>query len=320
MTTRPAAPGIELGPELGERVPLGRQTSLRVGGPADYYLEGKDAPSLSSALEVAARAGLDRLIVGGGSNLLVADEGVAGLVIRYTASGYVIDSSAGVHAVVIADAGIAIANLARRIGRSGWTGLEWASNVPGTVGGAAVNNAGAFGSNMAESVVDVDVISAAGTVATLTRDDLEYAYRTSVLKRGKRGTTLITRVSCRVRRADPGETMSRIREFQAQRTASQPRQSSAGSVFANPAGDFAGRLIEAAGLKGARIGGAEISSHHANFIVNTGRARASDVYSLMRLAQDTVLRQTGIWLEPEIQLVGRWRDDQIRALQRPNGA
>lgn len=294
--------------------PLAPHTSLRVGGPARYYLASDDPGGLARVLATASDAGLPILILGGGSNLLVADGGFDGLVLKYTAARYDVVDTTGGTAHVTATAGLAIANLARRLARNGLAGLEWASNVPGTIGGAAVNNAGAFGGCMANDLIDLELLEAGGAPRTLASSALEYAYRSSLLKRGTLGPVLVTTVRCRLRRDEPTATTARIRELQQRRTESQPRQSSAGSVFANPPSDFAGRLIETVGLKGARVGGAQISTQHANFIVNDGRATASDVYELVRVAQAQVWREHAIWLRPEIELIGRWQPEQRRAL------
>jgi UDP-N-acetylmuramate dehydrogenase len=189
--------------------------------------------------------------------------------------------------------------------------------VPGTVGGATVNNAGAFGGSMADNLLDVVLIGPDGRERTVSHADLAYDYRTSSLKRGEFGPTIVKSARLRVHRDDPKLALARIHEQQARRTASQPRQLSAGSIFANPPGDHSGRLIEAVGLKGARIGGAEISAQHANFIVNSGNATSRDVLQLMRQAQEAVWQQFGIWLHPEVQLVGRWDPDEVAALASP---
>jgi UDP-N-acetylmuramate dehydrogenase len=290
-----------------------------VGGPARSYLESGDAQVLGEALATAARDQVPILVLGGGSNLLVADGGFDGLAIKYTGNHFEIVEEDNGTAIVLASAGLTIANLARRLARQGWTGLEWSSNVPGTIGGAAVNNAGAFRSCMADCLVDLELLDSRGRTRRLANADLGYEYRSSVLKRGELGPTLVTRARVRIRRDDPATATARIAELQRLRTESQPRQLSAGSVFANPPEDYAGRLIEAAGLKGARVGGAEISSHHANFIVNPGHATAHDVYALMRTAQTTVWERFGIWLRPEIQLVGAWEPTQLDALHGPDG-
>lgn len=308
---------IPLAPGMVEGVPLARHTTLRVGGPARYYLESADIRTLGEGLASAVEAGLPVLVLGGGSNLLVAEGGFDGLAVKYTAGTFTVSTGEDGRHIVTAAAGLPLANLARKLAHQGWAGLEWASNVPGSIGGAAVNNAGAFGGCMAEDLVSLDLLRSNGTVAALANDELGYAYRTSVLKRGELGPILVTTVRCAVHRDESGAPVRRIVEYQQRRSASQPRQLSAGSVFANPPEDFAGRLIEAAGLKGARIGGAEISGQHANFIVNEGGATAADVYALVRLAQDVVWERARVWLRPEIQLVGSWGAAEVRALAGP---
>jgi UDP-N-acetylmuramate dehydrogenase len=299
--------------------PLGQHTSLRVGGPARHFLSGSDPAPLARLLDAAQQDGVPTLVLGGGTNLLIADEGFDGAVVKYTASGFEIVPERGSEdsVVVRTAAGTNLSNLARRLAREGVGTLEWAANVPGTVGGAVVNNAGAFGGCIADHLVDAEIVGTDGIARTLAADELGYAYRASVLKRGELGPVVVTSVRLRARRADAREATALILDFQNRRTASQPRQLSAGSIFANPPGDYSGRLIEAVGLKGERRGGAEISGHHANFIVNSGSATAADVYGLIRLAQQAVWDRFGIWLHPEVQLVGRWDPRDLAALAGP---
>ena len=302
-------------PEIRHAVPLAPFTSLKVGGPADLFLEARSVDEAFGALHWAGERGLDCRWIGGGSNLLVSAAGLAGLGARFLASRHELPGDD--EGDVVVEAGRSFPNLAGALGRIGWSGLEWAANVPGTIGGAVVNNAGAFGSSVAETLVWAELLLADGRIERLASDDLGYAYRTSRLKRRELGPALVVRAAFRVRRASAAETQARLRELRERRTASQPRQLSAGSVFANPPDDFAGRLIDAAGLKGRRIGGAQISPRHANFIVNVVGATASDVYALMRLAQDEVWRRFGRWLTPEIELIGRWSEAERAALSGP---
>jgi UDP-N-acetylmuramate dehydrogenase len=310
--------------DVAEQVPLARYTSLRVGGPARQFLAGTDLTALARLLDAAAQDAVPTLVLGGGSNLLIADEGFDGVVVKYTATGYRIETEPGGGLLVRAVAGVNLSNLARRLAREGLGTLEWAANVPGTVGGAVVNNAGAFGGCTADHLTDAEIVGTDGVIRSVGAGELEYAYRDSILKRGALGPVIVRSARLRVQRADPQVATGRILELQEQRTASQPRQLSAGSIFANPPGDYAGRLIEAVGLKGERRGGAEISAHHANFIVNTGSATARDVVALIRLAQEAVWGQFGIWLQPEVQPVGEWDPAELRALAgpgpSPNGA
>lgn len=307
----------QLGDRVERSVSLARHTSLRVGGPARYFVSTEDAALCAKALGAATHDGVVVRVIGGGTNVLVADGGFDGLVVKYTAAGFEVVPGAADAGVLAASAGAHLGNMARRLSRLGWGGLEWGATVPGTIGGAAVNNAGAFGTCMADSLLDLALVTAGGEPRTLSRAELHYEYRSSVLKRGELGPVVVTSVRCDLRRTDPVTSYNRILAHQATRTATQPRQLSAGSIFANPTGDHAGRLIESAGLKGERCGGAEISGQHANFIVNSGGASATDVYTLLRHAQQAVWERFEVWLEPEVQLVGAWRDEQRVALLAP---
>jgi UDP-N-acetylmuramate dehydrogenase len=301
-------------PPIREEEPLARHTSLKVGGPADYFAEARSTEDMAALLRWASNHGQPVHTIGGGSNLLVAETGVAGLVVKILAtSTRVEDQPDG--PVLVAAAGATFANVARRLAKQGFGDLEWAANVPGTVGGAVVNNAGAFGGETARSLVAATIVNGNGEQRRLLPEDLGYSYRTSVLKRRELGPVMVTHVELRVKHTEPEAAQAIVAEFQAQRTHSQPRQLSAGSVFANPPGTYSGKLIEEAGLKGHRLGGAEISRQHANFIVNSGGATADDVYGLMRHAQDVVFQRTGIWLRTEIELFGRWSETERRELQ-----
>lgn len=298
-------------PERG--VLLGPYTSLRVGGAADAFVLARSGLELAQALRWAQDARVSVRVIGGGSNLLVADGGFDGLIVKAAGTATRVSDES-----VWAEAGVMLANLARRLAKRGYAGLEWAANVPGTVGGAAVNNAGAFGGDTAGCLLSLTVVDAEGRRECLATHDLGYAYRTSVLKRGELQHMAVESVALRLQTGIPGEPERKVREFNALRMQSQPRVLSAGSVFANPPADFAGRLIEAAGLKGAGIGGAQVSEQHANFIVNPGGATANDVYLLMRLCQTRVFEQFGVWLRPEIELLGRWTPEQRAALVHPD--
>jgi UDP-N-acetylmuramate dehydrogenase len=299
-------------PEQG--VSLAGFTSLRVGGQADFFLLARSGQELAEGLRWARDSRLAVRVIGGGTNLLVAEAGVAGLVIKAANAGFTIREDRPGEPVLDAEAGANLAKLARRLAKQGFGGLEWAANVPGTVGGAAVNNAGAFGGETAACLLAVTLIDASGRREKLSGDELGYAYRASVLKNRARGDVAVERVALRLTASTPGEADGLVKQFNAQRMRSQPRILSAGSVFANPDGNFAGQLIEAAGLKRARVGGAEISDQHANFIVNPGGATARDVFTLMRQAQDAVYERAGVWLRPEIELLGRWSPEEQQAL------
>jgi UDP-N-acetylmuramate dehydrogenase len=299
--------------------PLGRQTSLRAGGRARWYWSGSDSTGAQKLLDLAADEGREVFPLGGGSNLLVSDEGFNGLVLKYTRADHQKIAESDGSVIVRVAAGASLSNLARRLARDGIAGLEWAATVPGTVGGAAVNNAGAFGGCIADHLVDLDVLQAGSGHRTIRHEEMAYAYRMSTLKHASTPPALVTSVRLRLRTGDPERSLQKIKECQDRRSATQPRQLSAGSIFANPSGDYSGRLIEAVGLKGERSGDAAISTQHANFIVNAGSATSRDVFSLMRRAQDAVWGSFAIWLVPEVQLVGAWDPRDLNALSGPNG-
>ncbi len=294
-------------------VSLAPHTSLRVGGPAEFFVLARSAQEMAEALQWAAWRGVAVRVIGGGSNLLVAEAGVDGLVIKPVFGRTSVEERDG-QPVLVSEAGANLANQARRLAKQDLGGLEWAANVPGTVGGAAVNNAGAFGGDTASSVLAITVVDASGTRSRLGVEALQYAYRSSVLKRRELGAVAVERVEWRLQPCPAGEADARVKAFNAQRMRTQPRILSAGSVFANPPGAYSGKLIEDAGLKGARCGGAQISEQHANFIVNPGRASAGDVYALMRRAQTAVFEQAGTWLRAEIELFGRWSEEERTTL------
>jgi UDP-N-acetylmuramate dehydrogenase len=300
---------------LQREVRLAPYTSLKVGGPADFFITARNPEQASRVLRWSIDRRLECRWIGGGSNLLVSDEGFEGLAARYLDDELHWPSDA--EPLVVSGAGRSFLSLARQLARKGWGGQEWASTVPGTVGGAVVNNAGAFGSCVAEALSWADVVRPDGRRERLTLAELAYGYRASRLKLRQLGQLVVVQAAFRVHRDSPTAAEARFREFERYRTATQPRRLSAGSVFANPTGDFAGRLIQEAGLKGQRLGRAEISSQHANFIVNHGGASARDVYGLMRRAQDAVWSRFGCWLKPEIELLGRWSGTDQRALAGP---
>jgi UDP-N-acetylmuramate dehydrogenase len=313
----------ELRERLGAGVrvnePMANHTSLRVGGPADLFLVARTTARLIEAVDLASDVGVPWRVIGAASNLLIADDGVDGLVVKAAMSGRSRrTSSHSTQVLVDAEAGCILASLARDLARDGLAGLEWAVNVPGTVGAAVVDNSGAFGSSTAECLVEADLYVPGEGRRTLGPEQLGMAYRTSFLKRGAlraivlRGTFLVTP-------GDGTEILARMRATQRTRQKTQPTGPSLGSMFANPPADAAGRLIEAADLKGQRNGSAEISPLHANFMLNRGGARARDVFALMQQVQHAVWRQFGCWLNPEVQLVGRWRDHDRLALYSPPG-
>lgn len=298
--------------------PLRRHTTLHVGGPAEWFLktgaaEG-DAP-LRDALRWAASEGIAVTVIGGGSNILAADAGVPGLVIKVLTPRPMIavDLADPTAPVVTGHAGMLISGFAEACGERGLAGLEWAVGLPGTLGGAIANNAGAHGGEMSTSFLDATLIRFDGTSVAIAADDLAYAYRHSTIKDGiLRG--ILTTVRVRLSPGDPVALRARAAEYHDWRKTAQPQAASAGSMFQNPPGDAAGRLIEACGLKGFTIGQAQVSPVHANFIVNLGKATAADVLAVGDHCRACVRARFGIALHYEVQRIGRWETRDPGAL------
>jgi UDP-N-acetylmuramate dehydrogenase len=279
--------------------PMAKHTSLRVGGPADVFVRAATEEDLRGAVAVARQHEMPIFVLGGGTNLLVADKGIRGVVIENAWSEATVDGP-----VVTAASGTPLAHVAAVAARSGILGLEWMATVPGTVGGAVHGNAGAFGTETADVLVDAELMDLNGDTWVATNAELGFAYRTSALQ----GTpVIVVRARFRGTPGDRETAVRRIKEMANERAAKQPlAQPNTGSIFWNPPGDFAGRLIDAAGLKGRRVAGAMVSERHANFIVNTGDATAADIRELMRLCQREVKERFGVDLVPEIEVVGEW--------------
>jgi UDP-N-acetylmuramate dehydrogenase len=295
--------------------PLARYTALSIGGPADLLAVVKNAKMLSQIVALAWEAGVPCRVLGSGSNVLVNNGRVRGLVVLNRAQAVTFMPSddpvqreeAGAKAT--AESGASFSTLAQQSAARGLAGLEWAVGIPGTVGGAVVGNAGAWGGDVASTLIQAAVLEPGGEEVLWTAERFEYAYRSSRLKRqsshgGPRAIVLEAQFSLHAE--DHTRLEARVAEIKARRRASQPAGASCGSVFKNPPGDHAGRLIEAAGLKGRRHGGAEISRVHANFVINRGGATADDVRALVDLAQQAVESQFGVALELEIELIGEW--------------
>ncbi len=279
--------------------PLAPHTSLRIGGPAEYFLRVASQGDLIGAIRVARENELPVFVLGGGTNLLVADPGIRGVVLQNAWSEATVDGT-----VIEAASGTPLAHVAALAARHGIVGLEWMATVPGTVGGAVHGNAGAFGTETADVLVDATLMDLNGDTWIATVGELGYAYRTSALQ----GTPVVcVRARFRGQAGDRRTAVERIKEMANERTRKQPlAQPNTGSIFRNPPGDHAGRLIEAAGLKGRSVGGAVVSAKHANFIVNTGGAKAADVKALMAICQEAVRLRFGVELVPEVELVGAW--------------
>jgi UDP-N-acetylmuramate dehydrogenase len=288
------------GDEVKTNVVLAPYTSARIGGRADIVVEARTSNDLAQIVSLLWQEGIEPVVLGGGSNVLVSDKGIRGVTVINRAKDVRIDE--GANPSVWAESGVVFSNLANRCALKGLTGLEWAGTVPGTIGGAVYGNAGAFGGDMAGTMKWADVLTKAGRERWPV-EHLGYGYRTSVLKRNERDGVILA-AELRLRTSTQEEVAARMAAFVEQRKANQPPGASMGSMFKNPPGDKAGRLIEAAGLKGRRVGNVEISGVHANFFINRGRANASDVKTLIEIAQRTVKARLGVDLELEIELVG----------------
>jgi UDP-N-acetylmuramate dehydrogenase len=284
--------------------PLARHTSMRVGGPADLYCEVEDVAALSRLLAWASGERLPVFALGGGTNLVVADRGIRGVVVKFGRGFRHVDwqeDAAGARVRVGAGANFKRL-VVESVGR-GLAGLEFGEGIPGTVGGGVIMNAGAFGGEIAGVTEALHAVQPDGRPVRLTRAELRFAYRRLDLPPG----LIVTGLEIRLVRGAPGEIASRIADARSRRGRRQPLGlPNAGSIFKNPPGHFAGRLIERVGLKGHAIGGAQISPQHANFIVNTGGARAVEVRALLDLARERVLAECGVRLDPEVKLVGEW--------------
>jgi UDP-N-acetylmuramate dehydrogenase len=279
--------------------PLAKHTSARIGGPADAFLIAHSLDDLRRSAQIAWASDIPLFILGGGSNILISDGGVRGLVVHNQAERVTFDGLA-----VTAESGASTIHLARRCAERGLAGLEWAIGVPGTVGGAVYGNAGAHGGDMKAIVASVELVTPEGDL-TLSNADLAFEYRSSILKLERRRCAILG-VAMQLQPDDPAAIQARMREYTEYRKRTQPPGATIGSMFKNPPGDHAGRLIEAAGLKGRRVGGAEISAVHANFFLNAGYASAGDVKALADLAIREVKAKFGVTLELEIELVGQW--------------
>jgi UDP-N-acetylmuramate dehydrogenase len=291
-------------PLLVADTPLGKHSAVGLGGTADWlYIEKSSTERLLEVLSLAWHEGIPTRILGGGANVLISDNGFRGLIVISKIAQLQFTENA-----VRATGGHGLTALARKCAARGLSGLEWAASVPGTIGGATVNNAGAHGGDMAGSVLSVDLFDAVQGQCTLSLDDLAYTYRSSSLKAREDKRFVITQVHLRLTPETSRAINTRMDDYVAYRKVTQPPGASLGSIFKNPPNDYAGRLIESCSLKGYTIGGAQVSPKHANFFINRDYAvaTASEYRALITYVQETVFRATGVLLETEIELVGEW--------------
>jgi UDP-N-acetylmuramate dehydrogenase len=282
---------------------LASRTSFGIGGPADFFIETGRPEAIENALDGCRQRAIPYTLLGAGTNLLIADKGIEGLVVRVINRDHRIDGTR-----VRAGAGLKMMRLARIAADAGLRGFEFAIGVPGTVGGAVYQDAGCWDRELREVLVEVCGFVPGAGRQRWSPADLELGYRTSALRDGALKGALVVDATIELKRGDGNEAKSQMAKLTYERNQTQPiKTKNCGSVFKNPKGDSAGRLIQAAGLKGAREGAAVISQLHGNFIVNEGGATAAEVARLIERARAEVRRRFNAELEPEVELVGRWR-------------
>jgi UDP-N-acetylmuramate dehydrogenase len=311
-----------------ENEPLAKYTSWRIGGPARYFANAGTPEDLRATLAWARQRAMPVFVLGGGTNLLARDAGFDGLVLRYRSQELRVESEGDAGRAWIA-AGAPMAGSVRKLAAQGWGGLQWAEGLPGTIGGAVFGNAGCYGGDVA-AVLERAWLLIGDAIEEWPVERFAYGYRTSVLKTtdDRRPTTddsttpvvggqwpalsgvegsvvrpIVLAAEFNIQRADPRELAEQMERTAAERKGKTPWGSSCGSVFKNPPRESAGRLIEAAGLRGARVGGAEIAQKHANYIVNLGGASSADMLGLIEIARERVFKEFGIELELEVQII-----------------
>lgn len=283
--------------ELRENEPMSQHTTFRIGGPARLFLAPRMAAELAAALESCREAGIRPLFLGNGSNLLVPDKGYDGVVLSMGEYARLSFEEGRIYA----SGGALLSKVAAAALEHGLTGLEFAGGIPGSAGGAVVMNSGAYGEEMAQVVEFVDILDLEGRSRRVPAAECEFAYRHSAFSGGE---LLVTGVYFRLTPGDREEIRAKMADLAERRRTKQPLEyPSAGSVFKRPEGHFAGALIEGCGLKGLSVGGARVSEKHAGFIINTGGATFDDVMRLIERVQETVLKQTGVSLEPEVKIL-----------------
>ena len=284
--------------------PLSRHTTFGIGGPADVFVTVRNARELMLAVNNTRESGAPFFVLGSGSNILVSDAGIRGVVIDNQAKGVEGPRELAGEYVLRAESGASFAALARNIARQGYGGIEWAAGIPGTIGGAVVYNAGAYGGCIADVLRSITIVDIDDAEKPVAAQELRLTYRNSVFTRGEFEGRVVLTAEMVLRREESIGLVRRIAQLDAERLAAQPRGRNSGSTFKNPEGRHAWELIDAVGLRGQRIGDAQFSEKHCNFISNLGAARAADVYALMHEAQRRVAERFGIELETEVELVG----------------
>ncbi|HVS48274.1 MAG TPA: UDP-N-acetylmuramate dehydrogenase [Candidatus Dormibacteraeota bacterium] len=294
---------LELLPGVSEDEPLASRTSFGIGGPADFFVEMSRPQAIEEVIDGCVERGIPYLLLGAGTNLLIADAGVEGLVLRVVNREHQVDGRE-----VRAGAGLKMMRLARIAADAGLRGFEFGIGIPGTVGGAVYQNAGCWGKELREVLVEVEGYMPGAGAKTWSPADLQFGYRTSALREGRLKGGLVIEAKFQLERGDGEAAKALMAKLTKERNETQPiKTKNSGSVFKNPRGDSAGRLVQAAGLKGAREGNAVVSTLHGNFIVNEGGATAVEVRRLIERIQAEVRRRFNLELETEVEMVGRFK-------------
>ncbi len=284
-----------------EKEPMKNHTTFKIGGSADWFLVPQNKEQLTEIIAVIKEVKMPFFVLGNGSNLLVGDKGIRGVVICL---GKQMDNIEISENECRTESGALLSKVANAVQRQGLSGLEFASGIPGSIGGAVFMNAGAYEHEMKEIIKTVEYMDKNGEIFTISNEDCDFGYRTSLFSKNDYivlGCTLILKVD------NPCEIRKRMDDYTSRRTSKQPLEKpSAGSVFKRPVGHFAGALIEQSGLKGYQIGGAQVSQKHAGFIINTGNATAKDVLDLIEHIKKVVFENFGVMLEPEVKMIGEF--------------
>ncbi|MEG2069152.1 MAG: UDP-N-acetylmuramate dehydrogenase [Acidaminococcaceae bacterium] len=285
--------------EVREAESMKLHTSFRIGGPADLLVIPQDASTLALIVAEAHRRALPLIILGNGSNVLVKDQGIRGVVVKL---GNALKTITCIGTKLQAGAGLSLATVAAQAAKYSLTGMEFAVGIPGSIGGAVFMNAGAYDGTMQQIVSEVTVLKPDGSVAVLTPAELAFGYRTSSLQTSG---YIVTEITLQLTQGESDIISAKMADFTKRRITKQPLDlPNAGSMFKRPVGNYAGTLIETTGLKGYQVGGAQVSTKHAGFVVNVGDATAADVLQLISEVQNKVLAASGVWLEPEVRVFG----------------
>jgi UDP-N-acetylmuramate dehydrogenase len=280
---------------------LSQHTTMKIGGPADIFIEPSSLENIQKVMTFLKERQIPWRAIGRGSNLLVSDKGIEGVVFKL---GSGLDHLIINDSTITVGGGHSLVSLSTLISKKGLSGLEFASGIPGSVGGAVYMNAGAHGSDISKILTKAHVLFEDGSIEWLSNDEMEFTYRTSVLQKKRPG--IVLEAEFQLTKGDRTAIVSQMQKNKDYRKETQPWNfPCAGSIFRNPLPNYAGKLIEDAGLKGFQIGGAKISEMHGNFIVNAGNAKAKDVLDLIQYIKDTILNSNGIKMETEVEIIGR---------------